>query len=50
LLPQPALSDGLLLDLVPHRQDYRAASVTDIGGRQVGQGEQRDNLSRRNKD
>ena len=34
---QAALSDGLLLDLLSHLQDFRAAAVIDIGGCQVGQ-------------
>lgn len=34
---QPAISDCLLLDLLSHLQDLRAAAVIEIGGCQVGQ-------------
>jgi len=34
---QPAFLDGLFLDLLSHLQDLRAATVVDVGGRQVVQ-------------
>jgi hypothetical protein len=37
LVLQPSLSDSLLLDLLSHFQDFRAATVVDVGRGQVCQ-------------
>ena len=34
---QAAFPNGLLLDLLSHEQDLRAAAVVDVGGRQVAE-------------